>query len=126
VGEGTGTPVLVPVPSAHQGRVCDHPATRIKRWSPVMHPDPMPSINLGGVLVPRGAAYDSDHHWRTDTGTVRASVRFEVGGYSAAHLQGEPAALRELAAALLLATDQADAAYATSDPARPAAGVVAS
>jgi hypothetical protein len=91
----------------------------------VMHPDPMPSINLG-VLVPVGAAYDSDHHWRTDAGTVRASVRFEAGGYSAAHVQGEPAALRELAAALVLAADQADAAHPTTDPARAAAGVVAS
>jgi hypothetical protein len=83
-----------------------------------MHPDRMPSINLG-VLVPIGAAYDASHHWRTNTGTPRASVRFEVGGYSAAHVQGEPAALRELAAALVLAADQAEAA-------RPAAGVVAS
>jgi hypothetical protein len=86
-----------------------------------MHPDRMPSINLG-VLVPAGAAYDSSHHWRTNTGALRASVAFEVGGYSAAHVQGEPAALRELAAALMLAADQAEAADATL----PAAGVVAS
>jgi hypothetical protein len=80
--------------------------------------DRMPSVSVG-VIVPAGAAYDSDHHWRTDAGTLRTSVRFEAGGYSAAHIQGEPAALRELAAALIVAAAQADAA-------RPAAGVVAS
>jgi hypothetical protein len=83
-----------------------------------MHPDRMPSINLG-VLVPAGAAYDTRHHWRTSAGELRASVRFDAGGYSAAHLQGEPAALRELAAALVLAADQADAARPTTDAARP-------
>jgi hypothetical protein len=91
----------------------------------VMHPDPMPSINLG-VLVPVGATYDSDHHWRTNTGELRASVAFEVGGYSAAHVQGEPAALRKLAAALILAADQAEATFPTTDTTRPAAGVVGS
>jgi hypothetical protein len=90
-----------------------------------MHPDPMPSINLG-IIIPAGAAYDGSHHWRTNAGELRASVAFEVGGYSAAHVQGEPAALRELAAALVLAADQAEAAHPTGDPARPAAGVVAS
>jgi hypothetical protein len=80
--------------------------------------DRMPSVSVG-VIVPAGAAYNSDHHWRTETGASRASVRFEAGGYSAAHIQGEPAALRELAAALVVAAAQADAA-------RPAAGVVGS
>jgi hypothetical protein len=73
----------------------------------MMPPDRMPSISLG-IIVPAGAVYDSHHHWRTDTGALRASVRFEVGGYSYAHLQGDPAALRELAAALLEAADRAD------------------
>jgi hypothetical protein len=73
----------------------------------MMHPDRMPSINVG-VLVPLGAAYDPSHHWRTDAGTLRASVGFEAGGYSHGHLQGEPAALRELAAALVQAADLAD------------------
>ena len=69
--------------------------------------DRMPSISLG-IIVPAGAVYDRHHHWRTDTGALRVSVRFEVGGYSYAHLQGDPAALRELAAALLEAADRAD------------------
>jgi hypothetical protein len=90
-----------------------------------MHPDRMPSINLG-VLVPLGAAYNSDHHWRTSAGELRASVRFEAGGYSAAHVQGEPAALRELAAALVLAADQADAAHPTTDTTRHTAEAAAS
>jgi hypothetical protein len=72
-----------------------------------MHPDRMPSISLG-VIVPIGARYDSHHHWRTDTGARRTSVRFEVGGYSYATIQGEPTALRELATALIEAADQAE------------------
>jgi hypothetical protein len=70
--------------------------------------DRMPSVSLG-VIVPAGARYRTDHHWRTDLGELRASVRFEVGGYSYATIQGEPVALRELAAALVDAADQADA-----------------
>jgi hypothetical protein len=69
--------------------------------------DRMPSISLG-IIVPAGALYDSHHHWRTETGVRWASVRFDAGGYSNAHLQGPPAALRELAAALVQAADRAD------------------
>jgi hypothetical protein len=75
--------------------------------------DPMPFISLG-MVVPTGAAYDS-YHWRTETGTVRASVRLEAGGHANAHLQGPPAALRQLAAALVQAADLADHA----DPPAP-------
>ena len=64
----------------------------------MMQNDRMPSIGLG-IIVPAGATYDSHHHWRTEVGELRASVRFEVGGYSDAHIQGDPTALRELAAA---------------------------
>jgi hypothetical protein len=70
--------------------------------------DRMPSISLG-IIVPAGAVYDSRHHWRTDSGVLLASVRFDAGGYSNAHLQGLPAGLRELAAALIDAADRADA-----------------
>jgi hypothetical protein len=72
-----------------------------------MHPDRMPSVSLG-VIVPAGARYDSHHHWRTNTGARRASVRFAVGGYSYITIQGDPVALRELAAALTVAADQAE------------------
>ena len=78
--------------------------------------DRMPSLSLG-ILVPAGAVYDLHHHWRTDAGEPRASVGFDAGGHSHAHLQGSPAALRELAAALLDAADRAD-------PTMPAARVV--
>ena len=71
--------------------------------------DRMPSISLG-IIVPAGATYDRHHHWRTDAGVLWASVRFDAGGHSSAHIQGPPAALRELAAALVDAADQADAA----------------
>jgi hypothetical protein len=91
----------------------------------MMPPDRMPSISVG-ILVPPGAAYDPHHHWRNDAGELRASVAFQAGGYSRAHLQGDPAALRELAAALTLAADQADVAEQAeqTDPAHPAAQVV--
>jgi hypothetical protein len=80
-----------------------------------MHPDRMPSVSLG-VIVPLGAVYDSHHHWRTDLGALRASVRFEVGGYSYATIQGDPAALRELAAALVQAADQAEEEAVEAEP----------
>ena len=67
----------------------------------------MPSVSLG-IIVPIGAGYDPSHHWRTETGTLRASLSFDAGGYSHGHLQGEPAALRELAAALIEAADLAE------------------
>ncbi len=70
--------------------------------------DRMPSISLG-IIVPAGAVYDRHHHWHTDTGEPRASVGFDAGGHSHAPLQGSPAALRELAAALVEAADRAAA-----------------
>jgi hypothetical protein len=81
----------------------------------MMPNDRMPSISLG-IIVPAGATYDSHHHWHSSDGVLNASVRFEAGGYSSGHIQGEPAALRELAAALLQAADLAD-------PAAPAPAV---
>ena len=71
--------------------------------------DRMPSVSVG-LIVPPGASYDGSHHWRNDVGQWRASVRFDIGGYSDAHIQGDPPALRELAAALVEAADLADAA----------------
>jgi hypothetical protein len=81
--------------------------------------DRMPSISLG-VIVPAGAVYDSHHRWHSNDGVLYASVRFDAGGYSSAHFQGEPAALRGLAAALIDAADRADAWQATL--AAPVAG----
>jgi hypothetical protein len=80
-----------------------------------MHPDRMPSVSLG-VIVPAGAVYDSHHHWRTNLGELRASVRFAVGGYSYVTIQGEPTALRELAAALAVAADQAEEEAVEAEP----------
>jgi hypothetical protein len=71
--------------------------------------DRMPSISLG-LILPTGAVYDSHHHWYSSNGALNASVRFDAGGYSSGHIQGPPAALRELAAALIDAADQADTA----------------
>ena len=69
--------------------------------------DRMSSISFG-VIVPAGTLYDSHHHWYISAGVLNASVRFDAGGYSSAHIQGPPAALRELAAALLDAADRSD------------------
>jgi major membrane immunogen (membrane-anchored lipoprotein) len=73
----------------------------------------MPSISLG-IIVHVGVVYDASYHWRTDAGELRASVGFDAGGYSNAHIQGPPAALRELAAALVDAAGRAEGA---DDPA---------
>ena len=83
--------------------------------------DRMPSIRLG-IIVPTGAAYDSHHHWHSTDGVLNASVRFDAGGYSSGHIQGEPAALRELAAALTLAADLADPAAAPAPAVKGVAG----
>jgi hypothetical protein len=85
----------------------------------VMPLDRMPSISLG-IIVHVGAGYDASYHWRTDAGELRAAVGFDAGGHSNAHLQGPPAALRELAAALLDAADRAESA---EDPASAVAVV---
>ena len=93
-----------------------------------MRPDRIPTISVG-IIVRPGAEFDGSHHWRNDAGTMHAAVRFDAGGYSYGHIQGEPAALRELAAALVLAADQADQADAADPPTdaiRRAAGVVGS
>jgi hypothetical protein len=73
----------------------------------VMPLDRMPAISLG-IIVRIGAVYDASYHWRTEAGELRASVRFDAGGHSNAHIQGPPAALGELATALSLAADRAD------------------
>jgi hypothetical protein len=84
--------------------------------------DRMPSVSVG-IIVPPGTAYDTHHHWRNNAGVLHASVRFDAGGYSNAHIQGQPTALRELAAALTLAADQADHDD-QADAGRPAVEVV--
>jgi len=85
----------------------------------MMHAHPMPAISLGLIVRP-GTVYDTHHHWRNELGEPHASVGFDAGGTSHAHIQGPPAALRALAAALVEAADRADA---SDDPA-PAAALV--
>ena len=79
--------------------------------------DRMPSIRLG-IIVRVGAVYDASYHWRTEDGELRASVGFDAGGHSNAYIQGPPAALRELAAALIQVADRAESA---EDPANAVA-----
>ena len=73
----------------------------------MMPNDRMPAISPR-LIVRVGTVYDPSHHWHSSDGVLNASVRFDAGGYSNGHIQGEPAALRELAAALVEAADQAD------------------
>jgi hypothetical protein len=96
----------------------------------MMRPDRIPTISVG-IIVRPGAEFDGSHHWRNDAGTMHAAVRFDAGGYSYGHIQGQPAALRELAAALILAADQADQAEQAeeadpADAARPTVEAVGS
>ena len=85
--------------------------------------DRMPSISLG-IIVPVGVRYDAGYHWRTEYGELRASVGFDAGGHSNAHIQGPPAALRELAAVLLDAADQAESAEEPANAVAVVEGVV--
>jgi major membrane immunogen (membrane-anchored lipoprotein) len=85
----------------------------------VMPLDRMPSISVG-IIVHVGAVYDASYHWRNEAGELRASVGFDAGGHSNAHIQGPPAALRELAAALIQVADRAESA---EDPANAVAVV---
>jgi hypothetical protein len=90
----------------------------------MMRSDRMPSVSVG-IIVPAGAAFDPSHHWYTSAGVLCAAVHFDAGGYSYGHIQGEPAALRELAAALVQAADLAEPSQParTADSAAPAVGV---
>ena len=81
--------------------------------------DRMPSISLG-IILHVGASYDASYHWRTEAGEPRASIGFDAGGHSNAHIQGPPAALRELAAALIQVADRAES---VDDPANAVAVV---
>jgi major membrane immunogen (membrane-anchored lipoprotein) len=69
----------------------------------------MPALSLG-IILRVGAVYDAPYRWRNEAGELHASVGFDAGGSSTAHFQGPPAALRELAAALVEAADRADEA----------------
>ena len=84
--------------------------------------DRMPSISLG-IIVHVGTGYDASSHWRTDAGELRAAVGFDAGGHSNAHIQGPPAALRELAAALVDAADRAERADDPADAVAVVEGV---
>jgi hypothetical protein len=49
--------------------------------------DRMPSISLG-IIIHVGALYHASYHWHTEAGEPRASVGFDAGGHSNAHIQG--------------------------------------
>jgi hypothetical protein len=67
-----------------------------------------PSLSTSLLLHP-GDAY-RQHGWE-DGGRVHAAVRFQGGGASSGTIQGPPAAVRELATALVPAADHADAIF---------------
>jgi hypothetical protein len=76
----------------------------------VMPLDRMPSVSIGVIARRISAFYDTSHYWLNDAGVWHASVHFDAGGYSCGSVQGQPVALRKLAAALVEAADQADQA----------------
>jgi hypothetical protein len=80
-----------------------------------MPSDRMPSLSVS-IIVPAGAGYDYSHRWRNDAGELRALIQFRAGGYSYAAIQGPPAGLRELAAALVEAADQAEGEAVEAEP----------
>jgi hypothetical protein len=64
------------------------------------------SVVYTSLLLDVGTGYQADA-WPAHDGSIRCSVEFEPGGGRCC-LQGTPAALRELAAALGLAADKAE------------------
>jgi hypothetical protein len=66
------------------------------------------SVVYTSLLLGEGAGYQADA-WPAHDGSMRGSVDFEPGG-GCCCIQGTPTALRELAAALVLAADKAEAA----------------
>ena len=75
------------------------------------------SVVYTSLLLGEGTGYQADA-WPAHDGSIRCSVEFDPGAGRCC-LQGRPAALRELAAALVLAADKADAA----ELAEPVVGV---
>jgi hypothetical protein len=66
------------------------------------------SVVYTSLLLGEGTRYQPDA-WPAHDGSIRCSVEFDPGAGRCC-LQGPPAALRELAAALIQAADLADAA----------------
>jgi hypothetical protein len=66
-------------------------------------------------LLDQGTRYQPEA-WTANDGSIRSSVDFEPGGGRCC-IQGRPAALRELAAALTAAADTADQAERAELPA---------
>jgi hypothetical protein len=74
-----------------------------------------PSVSTS-LLVHPDDTYDTPHAW-IDGGQTYAAVGFDAGGASHGTIQGPPAALRKLAAALIQAAHHADAACPADQPA---------
>ncbi len=68
----------------------------------------MSSVVYTSLLLGEGTRYQPEA-WPANDGSIRCSVDFDPGGGRCC-LQGTPAALRELAAALVKAADQAEEA----------------
>ncbi len=67
----------------------------------------MSSVVYTSLLLGEGTRYQADA-WPAHDGSIRCSVEFDPGAGRCC-IQGRPAALRELAAVLVLAADQAEA-----------------
>ena len=73
------------------------------------------SVVYTSLLLGQGTHYQPEA-WPANDGSIRSSVDFEPGGGSRCCLQGTPAALRELAAALSQAADQAEEEAVEAEP----------
>jgi hypothetical protein len=78
----------------------------------------LPSLSVSVLLADAGACYDPSHHWISEvSGRLCCAVGFDAGDLSRGSIQGSPAAMRELAAALVQAADLADQTYPDRAPA---------
>jgi hypothetical protein len=77
-----------------------------------------PSLSVSVLLDDSAVRYDPSHHWISEaSGRLCCAVGFDAGGLSRGSIQGPPAAMRKLAAALIEAADLADQTYPDRTPA---------
>jgi hypothetical protein len=87
-----------------------------QEWSPMMpaYPTSSPSTLSVTLLAAEGTRYLPER-WLTSTGVPHGSVRYDARSVWFT-IQGAPAALRELAAALMAAAELADPSEPAPDP----------
>jgi hypothetical protein len=88
-----------------------------QEWSPMMQAHPTsPTAVYVSLLAYQGTRYQPDC-WVASDGEPNSSLRYDHGAL-ALTIQGRPAALRELAAALVQAAELTEQTYPNRHPAR--------